>query len=242
MKTSYKLRALAFMTLATVFIAGCSTTPSGPTTTTPTTHTLKTGDSFTFHDTSLDTNGVLIPGSDSVEIFYTTATGQTYMGRTDVTVLVANKDTSRVAQLPNEGIARYQDPITVLGFIIPGVWVSTDTLTSSKTFFDSTATATVSGVAATVHATITASRGSDATLVPVSGSTAVKVHRYIKVVKVVVDIPAFSNTSTTTATITYLYAPSIGYFTSVSDSNYSDSKQSPIPNGTNNQVLTSYSE
>lgn len=243
MNSSNLLRGYFLLLFLTVLnFWGCSSSTSVPTQTSPPTHTLKRGDSFTFHDISYDTTGAVVQGSDSTVVSSVVSTGQTLNGMNNVTVLQGNSDSVLVLQIANDGIAKYQGSRSIFpGASVPGVWISVDTLTKNRVLVDSTMHGTISNAAASAHVTISSNYDGD-TSVTVGTATGVKAHKFTKLITVVVTIPQFRFTSTTIVSVTSNYVPTIGYFTSIVDVDHSDSPMSPVPNYTNDQVLMGYQE
>ncbi|MDP4220573.1 MAG: hypothetical protein Q8896_09055 [Bacteroidota bacterium] len=239
MNTSHNVTRMASLLalLFTSLLISCSSGNIVSAPTAPKDHTLKIGDSFTYHDYLTDTTGSTIPGTDTTTTAIVTGTGLVVQGRTNVVEINKGTDIIRFVKITDSSFARLQDQISVSDASLPAMWVEFDPAISMKTVIDTTMNCTISGMQATAR-TIIITKYLGKGSVMLSGQT-ILTYRFSKEVRVVVNV--LGTNYTTTVTATNEYAPSIGYLTQNNAQTMSDSQYSPYPNGTRYSILQSYS-
>ena len=228
--------SFTFAAIVAACSTGCSSSSESPQPI-PSNHHLTTGDSFTYHQYQTDLDSVKIDGSDTTITATVVGTNLSIEGRTDVTE-IHGTDTVDIA-VENDSLFRIlQHRVDVSADAsIPAIWVPFDARVVSRTILDSSQAAVVNGADATVTTKVEVNYlGKGSVTV---NSKAVATIRFAKVITVVVSFPAFGD-FTTIVTISYSYAPEIGYVATKSERSYSDTQFSPVPNGITESVLTSY--
>lgn len=226
--------------LATVLCMSLGACASDPvaTTTEPSTHALKAGDTFTYHHRQTDENGTLIEGSDTAAIARVLQNDVAFQGRSNVVVTVYNGDTTHLAFDGDSLIQQWQDGVPIMnGISIPPIWTPLPLRSGSKSLLDSTVTTVIAGMSATIRMYIESTfLGSDT--VVINGVA----HPSLRTVKTVgVDVVVSGQTYSTIVESIYSFAPSIGYFTAMQTRYDSNSNFSPIPNSTATDELTGFS-
>ena len=225
------LIALCIVSLA---VFGCS---SSTTTTpiTPTLHTLKVGDNFTYHQHTIDSAGVLVPGSDSTSFAKVNAILPIFMGRSEVAEVIEGMDTTRIKVTNDSSFFLLQNQVTNAGISLPAQWILFDLSENGKTVFDTNFSATISGYPAIVHESVVMTySGAESVVV---GTKIIGSYKFSKDVTVLVTV--LGKKYTTVKTATGNFAPTIGYFTSRNLSTSSD--VAAIKSGKTFDELLSYS-
>jgi len=225
---------LAFVSL--LFLVSCSSNTESPVTGSRL-HTLKVGDTFTYHDHTTDTSGVTLPGGDTTITASVTRTGLTVAGKNAVTEIVKGSDTTYLAESGDSSYSVLQNQVGITsGASLPAIWVSFDPSKTGKTVYDSTQNATISGFPATIHSTIVMNYLGKIT--ETVGGNSLTVFKFSKVVEVIMTV--MGQDFTTTVTVMNTYAPAIGYLTDRIVKTVSNTAQSPVPNEITYSVLQSY--
>jgi len=201
-------------------------------------HTLKSGNSFTYHVYATGLDSAVVPGSDTTLSAIVNRTSLSIEGKSNVMEILQGPDTTYFAEANDSSFAVLQNPIGITsGVAIPGIWVSFNPAFNGKTLYDSTLDGMISGMPAKIHTSIVTNYlGKDAVTI---GGAVLSIYKFSKVVTVVVTI--MGQDYTTIVTVNNNYAPSLGYLTLHNTKTSSNSDRSPVPNGINYSLLQSYS-
>ncbi len=223
---------------AMITISGCSSSSTDAPV--QSNHTLKIGDTFTYHEHQTDGNDQPIDGTDTTVTATVAATGITIAGRTDATIIISPRDTSAIAGASDSVVYVLQDSITIMnGVQIPQTWVPCVFHAGSKTIYTDSIDAVVSGTDAKIAITIDYQY--DKTDSSTIGSEKFQTQVFEKKVLVDFYIPVIDQHFTELVTAIYHYAPKIGFFTARSVTFKGNSDQSPFPDGSTYDDLVSYS-
>ena len=151
------LKQIPLLLLLSVVIVSCkqSTSPAGSNATTYVQP--KTGSTFTFDQYATDTTtGLPVPGTRDTAVQTVVKTGMSYMGKTNVTEIIAfssiGNDTSYFNYETNNDISQYgQWPLTTISFwtILPVASKVANTVTIDTTLADSSGDTTKINAAST---------------------------------------------------------------------------------------------
>lgn len=221
----------------TVWLAACSTDPV-TTTTAPSNHALKAGDTFTYHRQQLDADGILIDGSDTTITAAVVSAGIQFARKSAVDVIAAGTDSTYFQLESDSSLSFWQSQISIINDVaLPGLWTTLPVRPGTSIQLDSTVATTISGMPTTVAMNITSTfAGFDTVKI---GSVLYPAIRTEKTVSVDLTITPLGESYTTVVTIEYRYVPKLGYMASKLFTTNSNSNYSPTPIGTVKDSLTS---
>ena len=230
MKTS--LLILAFC--ATIFLASCDST----TETTAPPKLAGKGSVFTYSRTDFDADDNLV---DTGTTTYTIdSANMTIETKNDMMRAVSMDDTIYF-DYDDSGMHIYRPAVPIFqNFTLPAIWqdVKAEANTNSVTKGTYSAETIINGAPATVTG-MDREQYVGTTVITLNGKTYNAFSKSFTV-EVNVSVPSFGVEAKTTITVTYTFAPDLGFFMATSDLRTTDSEFSPIQPGRTELALKSY--